>query len=208
MLLHRFVAIEASDMMGKSVTSRLLAQKFTDAGLKATCVEPIRDNKLIRLMLKTGAALRWPNVFQFLQWFNRVLYEHFTLNKLIETHDVVIVDRWMLSAFVYGHCTNVWKWLLNLTSFKLRRPDVNIVLVGDKHLANKQLDSYERDNELQKEIDLEYELVLTFADLRETLEGRRNTYAVSASGSVEEVVNRILEKLEEVWYGTREGEEL
>jgi len=207
-MLSRFIAIEASDMMGKSVTSRLLAQKFNNAGIKAICVEPICDNGLIRWMLKSGTALRWPNVFQFLQWMNRVWFEHCALNHLISIYDVVIVDRWMLSAFVYGICTHTWMWLVKLTTNTLRKPDVNIVLVGDKHYADKQLDSYETDNALQDDIADSYGIALAMAEIVEKIEGHRSTYEVSASGSVEDVTNRVLEKLEEVWYGMREGEEL
>lgn len=208
-MLKRFVVIEAADRMGKSAQAELLTKRFLDEGFSAVCVEPIRNNKLIRCMLKTGAALRWPNVFQSIQFWNRLWFEVFTLEYLIETHDIVICDRWALSMLVYGTCTGCWSWLVKMTSQGLRKSDVTIVLTGAPYGVNRELDSYEKNTALQIDVAATYGLAIEMSKIVGLIEDHSTLREVSTKdrGTYDQVSDRIMEALDDVFYGTREGEE-
>lgn len=182
-----FVAIEAADCMGKSVQSRLVVQCLNNNGIKSICIEPIRNNHLIRYMLKTGSAITCQNMFQCVQFLNRLIFQTTMLKQLLKEYQIIVIDRWKLSSLVYGEATGVNTKLSLLFYRLLRTPDITIVLQGQP-FASDTKDSYENDNVLQNKVKKLYRSLCNVL-------GR--TYAVNANGTPKEVTERILECLKE-----------
>ena len=151
------VAVEGPDKVGKETQTKLLTQILKERGNKAVLVEvPYGDGvtyPLIYMMLKNGVAKRWPNLFQFVQFLNKFVFQFTALLWLLLTNDYVVLDRWSLSAIVYGDATGVNPTYNRFLYFLLKRPDVTVVLHGPSFRRKSEADDvYEADNDLQKAV--------------------------------------------------------
>lgn len=154
----KIVVFEGPDKVGKETQSKLIAELLRSKGARVTRVEvPCRSatwsHALIYWMLRNDLAKRLPNVFQFVQFLNKLSFQLLDLPDLLRNNDVVVLDRWALSAVVYGDATGVNHafntWLYN----RLLRPDLTVVFAERSYRrSTRQDDSYERDTELQERV--------------------------------------------------------
>ena len=156
----KLVVIEGQDHIGKSTQAKLLTQALKKTGKKARLVHaPINDMTfypLIRRMLETGSAKRWPNVFQTLQFFNKLAFQLFVLPFLFLVNDYVVLDRWSLSAIVYGDASGSNPVYNRVLHSLLKKPDALLILFGNAHVNDRQKDTYETDDDLQREVSVGY----------------------------------------------------
>jgi thymidylate kinase len=159
--MGKLVVFEGPDKVGKETQSKRLAAALVELGVKAIRVEPTKEShprgrKLIYSMLESGAAKRHPNTFQFVQFLNRIYFQVFKLPKLLEENEIVILDRWALSGWVYGSAEGINeslnKWMFN----RAKRADVVLVLSGTSYKRKQADDSYERDTDLQSKVRILY----------------------------------------------------
>jgi len=158
----KLVVFEGPDKVGKETQSKLLANVLKAEGFRVIRVEPSKEahprmKKLIYSMLDSGAAKRHPNTFQFVQFLNKVYFQLFKLPKLMREHEIVILDRWALSGFVYGEAEGINptlnKWMFNL----VKRSDITLVLSGTSYKRSTTTDdSYEKDSDLQTKVRVAY----------------------------------------------------
>ena len=97
----KLIAFEGGDSVGKATQSIELASHLSRQGKKVIRFEfPLYNRclwgtkstyNLIRHMLSTGTAMRWPNVFQFLQFFNKLTLQLFWLKKLQKKYDYIFI---------------------------------------------------------------------------------------------------------------------
>lgn len=188
--MAKLVIFEGADRVGKCVQSTLLEAALRGDGFKAVRVEPAKEThprgrKLIYGMLETGAAKRHPNTFQLVQFLNRIYFQLFKLPALLRSHDVVILDRWALSGYVYGRCEGINEafntWMFN----RAKRPDVTLILLGTSYKrATTTDDSYEKDTELQDKVKQAY--------LNWGIRNRRDHVLVDNTGTIQEVHKKII----------------
>lgn len=154
----KFLVFEGPDKAGKSTQSKLAVEALQRADarvvhVKAPCKEAPRTYRLIYWMLGNGWAKRVPNVFQFVQFLNKLLFQVLVLPKLSRENDIIVFDRWSLSAVIYGNATGVNPtfnmWLYRL----LKKADLTIVFAEQSyHRSTIQDDSYEKDGDLQSRV--------------------------------------------------------
>jgi len=160
--MGKLVVFEGPDKVGKETQSKLLAQNLKKQGVNCIRVEPSKEahprlKKLIYSMLDTGAAKRHPNTFQFVQFLNKVYFQTFKLPKLQSVYDVVILDRWALSGYVYGEAEGIKPWLNKWMFNRVKRADITLVLSGASYKRSTTTDdSYEKDNDLQTKVRIRY----------------------------------------------------
>jgi thymidylate kinase len=153
----KIIVIEGPDRHGKSTQASLLLNSCITSGyktilLKLPTVMCARTHKLIYKMLVDGRAQRYPNLFQFINFINKLTFQVLYLRKLLDENDVVILDRWNLSSFVYGKATGVNR-LLNWLMFRsLKEPFVTIIVHGKSFKRSIEDDCYENDTSLQKRV--------------------------------------------------------
>jgi dTMP kinase len=151
----KFIVIEGPDRCGKATQTKLLSQSLRQQGFRVATLEvPLKSNSVYHLiywMLGNGLAKKLPKAFQWLQYFNRQIFQWFLLPSLETKHDYIIMDRWSLSTVVYGEATGVSKKFTEVLYRRLRDPDFVFILSGTphKHIAE---DVYEADAELQKNV--------------------------------------------------------
>lgn len=160
--MAKIVVFEGADRTGKETQSKLLQHALMRYGFKTKLVEvPAKDctktYNLIYKMLHDGTAKKYPNVFQFVQFMNKWLYQQFVLPKILKENDVLILDRWALSAVIYGNATGVNNrfntWLFN----RLKKPDITFVIYGTSFKRSTTVDdSYEKDTDLQERVKDDY----------------------------------------------------
>ena len=155
------IAFEAADMMGKSCQARMLVENLIKHGYDAVGYEPVKHCtwmfKLLRYMLDTGAAKKHKNVFQLLQFTNRLLFQFTRFWQMRREHEIVVLDRWALSGLIYGIEDGASKLLTELLYSLLVKPDVIVVLHGEPFLNSRPVkDSYELDMDLQKRVNDAY----------------------------------------------------
>lgn len=152
-MLAKIVVIEGPDKCGKATQSSLLTHVLGRYGDRAVRVEiPFNDgltHRLIYHMLKNGQAKRWPNLFQFIQFLNKFIFQWTWLLWLRLSYDWIVLDRWKLSAIVYGNATGTNRFLNDLMYGLLKNPDVTLVLLGSSFKRATVDDVYEKDTELQ-----------------------------------------------------------
>lgn len=108
-------------------------------------------------MLGNGVARRFPSFFQFVMVVNKLYYQLFRLPKLRRDNDVVVIDRWGLSAHVYGSLDGANRFTLWLNKALLVKPTVTVVIVGRCLRTSGGGDSYEQDTALQDGVRVFYD---------------------------------------------------
>ncbi len=154
-MFAKLVAIEGPDKHGKATQSKLLVKSFIDNRNKATLVEvPFKGltHKVIYWMLANSLAKRFPNVFQFVQFLNKLMFQIFVLPILMLFNDYVVLDRWSLSAIVYGDATGVNKTFNRILYHLLLKPDMTLVMYGRSFKRAGKSDTYEKDTSLQEAV--------------------------------------------------------
>lgn len=157
--MSKVVVFEGGDRCGKATQSTMLCDWLNSNGKSALRIEvPVRSSvtyRLIYWMLHTGLAKKLPKFFQWLQYFNRLIFQKFTLVHLEQNFDYIIFDRWSLSTVVYGTAEGVSREFCDNLYNKLRKPDFTVLLLGKsfQHVAE---DVYEADGELQSKVRMLY----------------------------------------------------
>lgn len=154
-MLGKLIVLEGPDKVGKETQTRLLVMALEELGCRVADVEvPFNDrltHKLIYWMLRSGRARSWPNLFQFVQFCNKVIFQVILLFWLLLLNDYVVMDRWALSAVIYGDASGTNTWFNRAMFWFLWRPDLTIVLHGPR-LSNRETDVYEADSKLQQNV--------------------------------------------------------
>lgn len=157
----KIISFEGPDGVGKTTQVRRLVEALgRDHKFVQTVKLPRYDRltgKLILRMLKSGSAVRYPNVFQVIQWLDKLLFQLFYMPKLLRENDYVLFDRWHVSMWAYGLAGGANETLTNALVSTLKAPDLVLVFHGKSKRTEKQ-DSYESDAAYQKNVALHYVL--------------------------------------------------
>lgn len=155
-MFAKLVVVEGPDKVGKQTQVLMLAHALRRYGDRVVQVEvPFNDRltyRAIYWMLRNGHAKSWPNAFQFVQFVNKVICQWTYLLWLRLTCDFIVLDRWSLSAIVYGDATGVNPWFNRVMYHLLARPALTLILHGPSFKRNTVDDSYEKDSSLQKAV--------------------------------------------------------
>jgi dTMP kinase len=153
--MSKFIVFEGPDRCGKATQTRLLEEHLRSRGKKVLSIEvPIKTNPVYHVlywMLGNGLAKKQPKMFQWLQYFNRQIYQWTTLGSLEAEYDYIISDRWSLSTVVYGKAFNLPDRFTEDLYDRLRRPDFTVILLGKSHRHDAE-DTYEADDALQEKV--------------------------------------------------------
>jgi thymidylate kinase len=159
--MAKLVVFEGSDKVGKFTQSMLLQTRLRQRDCSAVRREPAKEtlpklSQLIYWMLRTGWARRLPNTFQIVQFCNKLFFQLFRLPKLMRA-DIVILDRWALSGYVYGSVEGIYGWLNTWMFNRLKKADITLVMCGTSYQRPEAGDdSYEKDVELQDRVQKAY----------------------------------------------------
>lgn len=181
-----WIAIEGPDRVGKKTQATMLADAISAAGVSVAQVEvpyfgygAMWSYGMIYKMLGSGAAKRWPIVFQLVHMLNKLACQ---LHLMFNCADVAVLDRWHMSSVVYGIASGVAARAVRAMGSLLARPTVTIVLLKrSQHDHDVAPDSYESDAQLQDRVRALYATMCNGVDV----------IAVDADGTREEVAQRI-----------------
>lgn len=147
----KVICVEGPDKSGKQTQTNMLYDTLAE-NHSVTLVEvPVKGltHKAIYWMLRNGTAKKLPNFFQFVQFLNKLAFQLTVLPTLKAMSDYVILDRWSLSAIVYGDATGVNARFNRFLYDLLMKPDVVLVMHGASYKRSGESDSYEKDSDLQ-----------------------------------------------------------
>ncbi len=156
-MLANVIAVCGADKCGKATQSQMLAQSLRKYNDRVALVEvPVNDHlthRIIYRMLRNGRAKTHPNLFQFVQFINKFVFQWTYMLWLWLTHDWIILDRWRLSAIVYGDAGGASRWFNRLLYWFLWEPTVTVVLSGPSFERSSTIDDvYEKDVGLQTSV--------------------------------------------------------
>jgi thymidylate kinase len=156
------VVIEGPDKVGKETQSKKLARALQERFFKTyvgssrnkrinISVEreeiPYNDgvtHKKIYDMLNTGEALQYPEVYQTFHAANRLIWQKKVMPQMTTYNDVIILDRWNISSWVYGRTSRCSEKMLQCVLKEIVEPDIVFVFDGDSfHTPERENDSYE-----------------------------------------------------------------
>lgn len=185
------LVIEGIDRLGKSLQTNLLINHLRSSGFRVRLIKsPYNEGftyPVIYWMLRTGWARRVPNVFQLVQFVNKIWFQTFSLPRLLRENDFIIFDRWNISMWAYGLPDGanrpLTEWLLRFIS----EPDFTIILDGVPHITENG-DSYESDPKYQNKV---RSLYLNWVVAHPCCVGR-----VNANQPVQDVFDDILQYLQ------------
>jgi thymidylate kinase len=160
----KLVIFEGCDACGKGTQSRLLVESLARSGVRAIRVEPTKESnqwarKAIYAMLADGRAKQRPHIFQFIQLFNRLWFQWFCLPRLMRENDIVVMDRWALSGYVYGGVEGINPTLNDFMYSMAKKADLTVVLGGSSYKRAASADSYEKDALLQSRVKTQYRVM-------------------------------------------------
>lgn len=160
-LFGKIIATEGIDLAGKTTQSKLFVNYLNDNHIKAKYVKlPSKYNyltyRLIYGMLNNGTALKYPYVFHSLQFINKYLFQLFVLPFLLLTNDILVFDRWALSAYVYGEATGINKKFNSFLYNRMIKPWFTFFLMRDPIEDSRAHDAYDSDGGLQKRVKKSY----------------------------------------------------
>ena len=183
----KIICFEGPDGLGKTTQANLLIDTLKNKGYNVEYFKLPTTNtfigNLISKMLKNGFAKRNPNIFQIINSLDKFLFQLKNLennNKI----DFIILDRWHLSSIVYGISGGANKNIVNKFWRILKQPDLTFIFKGENFLnKRKNLDSYESDNEFQKEVLKNYEFYSKEI---------KNCFIINANDSVFNISEKII----------------
>lgn len=176
------IALEGADRLGKSSQSKLLQKKLNNSVYQKI---PNRDGitfDRIYEMLHTGEALELPTFFQHLMATNRIIWQKQNLPLMSSMYKWIILDRWNLSTFVYGECTNISKRDCEIMTSGIVEPDLYLLFDGESFSMNKERDSYEKDKQLQHNV---RQLYLKYA------KEKNNVVVINANRPIETITEEL-----------------
>ncbi len=181
------VSLEGIDGCGKSTQAASIKEALERSGRKVAVAKlpayEMFTGRLIRRMLNNGLAVKLPNMFQMIQWLDKLIFQFFVLPKLTRDNDFVLLDRWHASMWAYGLAGGANEWLTNFVVNSIREPHAVLVFTGKCKRIGAE-DSYEADRSLQKRVALHYVLwVCTRAD---------NAFAIDANAPIDAVTREAL----------------
>lgn len=182
------IIIEGLDSLGKSLQTRRVVEHLESKGFKVARVKSPYDDKvsfrIIYWMLENGLARKVPNVFQFVHFFNKLIFQLFVLPSLLRENDFIVFDRWSISMWAYGvmdgASATLTRWMLSCIS----EPDFTVILDGVRHTRDRVDDSYEADTNYQKRVRVMYINWATDID-------HENVVIVKANQPVDDVTSDI-----------------
>lgn len=192
--MAKVIAIEGRDRLGKSTQAKLVFDHiFNDPrwfNVKYVSVPTFYGvgYNLIYKMLHSGSAGKFNNAFQLLQTVNKLTFQQGEFEQLKRKCDYIILDRWELSTKVYGEASGANSALINFCCSLLYKPDITIVLHGEPFERQEKKDCYEVDDNFQNKVQTLYE--------KYAIQNLNSTALVSANGTQQEVLSRILEELD------------
>jgi thymidylate kinase len=147
------IAIEGPDKVGKATQTKLLdaALNVEPSRIVAPFEIPYNDANTydkIYAMLKDGSAGQYPHAFQAFHAANRMVWQQEHLKKC--QADVVLLDRWNPSSWVYGRAAGLSDEFLSSVLDHVRPADFVVVLDG-KPMA-EATDTYEADVEFMSTV--------------------------------------------------------
>lgn len=153
----RLIAFEGGDGVGKFTHSTVLLKQLQHLGKKVVRVQiPIKSkftHILIYKMLENGYASKYPNLFQAIQFINKLQFQLMHLVKLMNENDYVIFDRWSMSCFVYGVASGANKEMVSWMSDMLIRPHLTFILTSyDGSMRECARDEYESNESMQSAV--------------------------------------------------------
>ena len=157
----KLIVVEGPDKVGKATQSTMLAHSLRRYGDRVALVEvPFNDHlthPLIYAMLANGSAKRSPNVFQLVQFLNKFIFQWTYLLWLRLAYDYVVLDRWRLSAVIYGDASGTNKTFNRILYHLLKPADLTIVLHGMSFKRKSADDVYEKDTAFQALVKVGYD---------------------------------------------------
>jgi len=153
-LFGKIITVEGKDLSGKTTQSKLLVnylkkQNKRTLYLKVPTKFSFLSFKLIYWMLKNGSAIKFPYLFHVVQFINKFLFQIFVLPILLLMYDVIVLDRWALSALIFGNATGINKKLNKFLFKMMKKPDITFILTRDTIQDSRERDSYDNDETLQ-----------------------------------------------------------
>lgn len=160
----RIIVIEGPDKVGKQTQTAMLVENLRGLGVKVATAEiPYNDGPIydrIYEWLRNGVALKYPEAFQTYQVANRLVWQGNVLPKLAEDADVIIMDRWNISAVVYGRSSGLSEEQVQdiIVNSGLVEADLVFVFDGEPFVTpDREDDSYERNMELRRKVRAGYQ---------------------------------------------------
>ena len=155
----RIIVIEGPDKVGKQTQTAMLVESLRGLGVKVATAEiPYNDGPIYNRIyewLRNGVALKYPEAFQTYQVANRLVWQGDVLPKLAQNNDVIIMDRWNISAIVYGRGSGLSEEQVQdiIVNSGLVEPDLVFVFDGEPFITpDREDDSYERNMELRRKV--------------------------------------------------------
>lgn len=152
----KLIAICGPDQVGKQTQTNLLTRHLRASGYRVALVEvPIISRyasyKTIYWMLHNGMAVKYPNVFQFVHFINKLLFQEYDLRDMMHKYDYIVFDRWKLSSMIYGTCGGASAEFTQRMFDRLVTPDLTIVLDAPAYNVREN-DAYEANREFQARV--------------------------------------------------------
>jgi len=178
------VALEGADRLGKSTQAKLVEAKMDAVGMRGVLDKcPYKDGVTydrIYEMLRTGEAKKFPTVFQTMQGANRRAFQKKLLPTLALHFDVVLIDRWSTSTWVYGTQDGVPPETTETILKGLVEPDLVYVFDGEPFAAPDMDDAYEADKEFQVRVRNAYRQFADTHDNHRLIDANRDKHQICA----------------------------
>lgn len=126
--------------------------------------------------------MQHPVVFQTLQGVNRREMLESYLPTLQKHKDVILLDRWTPSTWVYGSISGVTAEQTEVILDGVPNPDLTIILDGEPFAMDKEADSYEADGKFQADVRAGYQ----------EWAAKHGTTLINANRGKDEVASEIL----------------
>ena len=161
------LVIEGPDKVGKETQTRMLVEALPQhikdyslpeaRKLRVTSQEiPYDDQNTYRQlykMLKNGDAVEHPEAFQTFQAANRMIWQAEVLHDMARYYDLIVLDRWNISSWVYGRAGGCSDAMLKCVLEPIIEPDLVFVFDGDPFdTPERPDDSYEANKPLMQRV--------------------------------------------------------
>jgi thymidylate kinase len=188
----KVIAFEGADMRGKTTQALRLTEVLQQAGYKTIYLKfPLSSHKVLHKIIykciEKNLLFKVPTAFQALNFVDKLLFQSFELKAYEKEYDIIVIDRWKLSSYVYGACSGAVKLVLKMFDDLIVDPTITLVMYGEPFMAS----SHRRADVIDKNIELQHRLETKY----HTLANMYKSAFIKNDGTVNEVNADIMRTL-------------
>jgi len=196
----KFIVLEGLDGAGKSTQAALIGSYLAKSG-RAACMTSEPSQFLVGGILRSRLLGEWqssPQCLQLLFAADRAEHLEKEILPRLESGQIVVADRYLMSSIAYGAVDNDFDWLVQVNRNFLI-PDITVYLDASAPVCVRRIIANGKSIELFEKTEILEKVALNYKKTIDIFQKNTNVAVIDANRSQEDVfedIKKIINNLE------------